>query len=130
MTTKLQPLIQALEALDDSQLMAGDYFEDEANIQKGACCVIGLAVRLLPEDQQQAMLQNLRDAVVDADNGSATDIYLLKPTVRMLETAFGLRPGDQAELQRINDNNGPTYRKKALLKKLENLECLQQDIAE
>ncbi len=130
MTTKLQPLIQALEALDDSQLMAGDYFEDNTNIQKGACCVVGLAVRLLPVDQQQRALENIHDAGNDASTGSATDIYLLKPTVRMLEAAFGLSSKDLTGLQQINDNNGPTYRKNALLRKLKALEAAQQDIAE
>jgi hypothetical protein len=119
-------LIQALKELDDKDLMSGDYFADESNIQQGACCVIGLAVRLLPVDEQRLVLEDIQNAINDTDNGSSTDIFFLKNTVRRIQATFGLRLADQVELQRINDNIGLTYRKKALLKKLENLECLQQ----
>lgn len=106
---KLQTLVEALEALPDDKLMAGDYFSGER------CCVVGLAAKVVGRECVD-LLVNEEAAV--GESGKPTEIFNLPKTQAKLIEHFKTSPDLWEFIQRINDGTDDDNRKERVLNKL------------
>ncbi len=107
-TTRLEGLHRLRAAVEKTAgLIAGAYFEDPESPRSCPACVVGVALRELPEGDFEAVLHELKG---DYDNGIDLPWDNNKEGIQVLDTAsshlrhhYGLNDDQFLDLQEVND---------------------------